>query len=107
MNPFHILDLTPGCTDAEVRTAYHRLLRKFPPEHFPSQFQMIQEASTLLRTERDRLRVQLTHHREEVCSPLQALEEFQSLPERMRPPGLAAFKALLQASATVARSLNP
>lgn len=103
MNPFLVLNVTPDCSDEEVRTAYHRLLREYSPEKFPLEFQQIHEAATALQTERDRWRVHLLHQPERPQSPLEALEAFARLPGRSSPPGFAAFKSLLRASASAAR----
>ena len=54
MNPFLVLNLPLGATDADVRAAYQSLLRRFPPERRPEKFQIIQEAYQSLRTERER-----------------------------------------------------
>jgi curved DNA-binding protein CbpA len=107
MNPFLVLDVTPDCSDEDVRAAYHRLLREFPPEKFPSEFQQIHEAATALRTERDRWHCHLLHQPASVQSPLEALEAFARLPGRARPPGFPAFKSLLRACAGAARKTRP
>lgn len=98
MNPFLILDVTPDSTDEEVRAAYTRLLRKYPPEHFPEEFQMIQESATILRTARERWGVWFNPDNRKAKSPLEALQDFQKLPARICPPGFDAFKALLRDS---------
>jgi curved DNA-binding protein CbpA len=103
MNPFVVLDLPPDCTDEQVRDAYHRLLRQYPPETFPVEFQAIQEAANALKTERDRWRVHLFHHPPELEAPLEVLHRFSKLPGRSRPPGYPAFKSLLRAAASAAR----
>ncbi len=103
MNPFIVLDLPRNCTDDQVRSAYHTQLRKFPPEKFPDEFQMIQEASIALKTERDRWRCHLWYRSSAPLSPLAVLEEFSKLPGRAHPAGFPAFKSLLRASATAAR----
>lgn len=107
MNPFLVLGVTASCTDEEVRAAYHRLLREFPPEKFPIEFQQIHEAATALRTERKRWHCHLLHQPKETQSPLEALEAFARLPGRSRPSGFAAFKSLLRASASAARKTRP
>ena len=98
MNAFLILDVTPDSTDEQVRAAYTRLLRKYPPEHFAEEFQMIQESASKLRTARDRWRMWFEPDMQEAQTPLEILRNFQKLPERMRPPGFEAFKSLLRDS---------
>jgi hypothetical protein len=96
MSPFLTLDVTPDSTDEEVRAAYTRLLRKYPPEHCPEEFQMIQESATKLRTARDRWLAWFNPSVDEPKSPLEALQSFQKLPARIRPPGFEAFKSLMR-----------
>ncbi len=103
MNPFVVLDLPPDCTDEQVRAAYHRLLRQYPPEAFPAEFQAVQEAATALKTERDRWRLHLFYQPAETESPMEVLHKFSKLPGRSRPPGFPAFKSLLRAAASAAR----
>jgi len=103
MNPFIVLDLPPDCTDEQVRAAYHKLLRQYPPESFPVEFQMIQESATALKTARDRWRCHLFHLPSGTESPLEVLHQFCRLPGRARPPGFPAFKSLLRAGASAAR----
>lgn len=103
MNPFLVLDVPTTASDAEVRAAYQRLLRRFPPEHRPTQFQQIQEAYQALRTERDRWRWRLLHLPAGHGSPLEAVEDFARLPGRAVPPGAPAFKTFLRGCAAAAR----
>lgn len=103
MSPFIILDLPRDCSDADVRAAYHKMLRRYPPETCPDEFQQIQEAAGHLETERQRWACHLLYHNPEVQSPLETLQAFAGLPGRSRPPGLAAFKTLTRACAAAAR----
>lgn len=104
MNPFLVLDLPPDANDGDVRSAYQRLLRKYPPEHRPEQFQQIQEAYGLLRTSHDRWQWKLLHLKASRTGPVEALEEFARLPAKLRPPGAKPFQALLKScAAAVAR----
>lgn len=102
MNPFLVLDIPPGATDAEVRSAYQALLRRFTPEHRPRQFQLIQEAYQALRTERERWRWRLLHLNGDNDGPLEAVENFARLPGRLRPPGAPALRDLLRACGAAA-----
>ena len=106
MNPFVVLNLPADCTDEQVRSAYHSLLRKYPPEAAPAEFQMIQEAASALKTARDRWRCHLFHQPAEPESPMEVLSRFSDLPGRSRPPGFPAFKALLRACASATRQSN-
>jgi curved DNA-binding protein CbpA len=102
MNPYLVLDLPTDAGDGDVRAAYQRLLRKYPPEHQPVQFQKIQEAYGLLRTSRDRWRWKLLHLKDQRSGPVAALEEFARLPGKLRPPGAKPFQAMLKSCAAAA-----
>lgn len=106
MSPFIILDLPRDCSDADVRAAYHRLLRENPPETCPEAFQKIQEAAGQLKDERRRWACHLLHHHPNGHSPLEALQDFARLPGRSTPPGFSAFKTLTRACASAARKSN-
>ncbi len=103
MNPFLVLDLPLGCSDDQVRTAYHERLRQHTPEQDPVGFQTLQEAYASIRTERDRWRWHLLNTDVPAESPLEVLEKLARLPGRARPPGAAAFQSLLTACATAAQ----
>ena len=107
INPFIVLNLPRDCSDEQVRAAYHGLLRKYPPEKCPDEFQLIQEAAAALKTERDRWRCHLLHTPEEALSPMQVLQSFSRLPGRQRPPGFPAFKSFLRACASATRNSTP
>jgi len=103
MNPFLSLDLPLDCTDEQVRAAYHQRLRLHTPELDPEGFQILQEAFTALRTERDRCRWLLLDTSLSAENPLEALEKLAHLPGRERPPGSVALQSLLAACATAAQ----
>lgn len=102
MNPFLVLDVPVDATDEQVRAAYQNLLRRFPPEHRPREFQTIQEAYQATRTAADRLRWQLFHLPETRIGPLEALENFARLPGKLKPPGAAALRTFVRGCATAA-----
>ena len=97
MNPFLVLDIGLDTTDAEVRAAYQALLRRFPPEQRPREFQLIQEAYQALRTDRERWHWRLLNLETGHDGPLEALENFARLPGRSRPPGATALRDLVRA----------
>jgi DnaJ-class molecular chaperone len=107
MNPFVVLNLPRDCSDADVRSRYHELIRKYPPEHFPHEFQCIQEAASALKDARSRRRVHLFHLANHYQLPMATLEEFARLPDRRTPPGFPAFKAFIRACASAARDKKP
>jgi hypothetical protein len=43
-DPFEVLGVTRGVSDADLRRAYTRLIRRFKPEHTPEQFRRVREA---------------------------------------------------------------
>jgi len=102
MNPFLVLDVPVDATDEQVRAAYQNLLRRYPPEHRPREFQNIQEAYQAARTAAARQRWLLFHLPEGRIGPLKALENFARLPGRMKPPGATAFRTFLRGCATAA-----
>ncbi len=105
MNPFLVLDVALDVSDDEVRAAYQRLVRRYPPERHPRQFQQIQEAYQMLRSERERWRWCLLNLPEETGragGPLEVLADFAALPGRMRPPGAAALRTLLRGCGSAA-----
>ena len=106
MNPFLILDLPLDTDAAEVRAAYQKLLRRYPPETMPEKFQLIQGAYETLRTERDRWQWRLFHDKDEASGPLEALRSFSRLPDRMKPPGAKPFRTFLQACGEAAATAH-
>ncbi len=102
MNPFLVLEVGLDASDAEVRAAYQALLRRYPPEQRPRQFQLIQEAYQTLRTERERWRWRLLHLEPSSDGPLEALENFSQLPGRLRPPGATALRDLVRSCGVAA-----
>ncbi|MDR2169183.1 MAG: J domain-containing protein [Planctomycetaceae bacterium] len=41
---YHTLGINPGCSEAEIRSRYLELVRKFPPETNPEKFAQIHNA---------------------------------------------------------------
>lgn len=57
--PYHILGVNKEADDDVIRQAYLSLVRRYPPERFPDEFQSIHHAYELIRTEKDRLTYRL------------------------------------------------
>ena len=57
--PFEILDIPEDSEDAAVKKAYLEMVKRYPPEHFPADFQRIRASYELIRTRKDRLRFSL------------------------------------------------
>jgi curved DNA-binding protein CbpA len=58
-NPYAVLGLDRRASDAEIKRAYFRLVRDFPPEREPEKFQEIRAAYESLRTPESRARADL------------------------------------------------
>lgn len=71
-NPFQVLGVPETADDLEIKKAYLRQLRQYPPERAPERFQAIRSAFEAIQTRRDRLRYQLFHA--EPPSPAELLE---------------------------------
>ena len=50
MSPYQILNLSPDASDAEIREAYLRLVRLYPPTRFPDRFSLIANAYAQIDT---------------------------------------------------------
>lgn len=60
-NPFQVLEVSETADDAEIKKAYLRKVREFPPDRAPQQFQAVRSAFEAIQTRRDRLRYRLFH----------------------------------------------
>ncbi len=49
--PYLTLNVPESATSEEIRTAYLKLVHKFPPEHYPEKFQEISEAYEVIKDE--------------------------------------------------------
>lgn len=52
--PFEILGIAPHADDEEIRAAYLRKVKEFPPEKAPAEFEKIRDAWEALRDPRRR-----------------------------------------------------
>lgn len=59
--PYEILEVTEGADDSLIKKAYLGMVRRYPPERFPDDFQRIYQAYELIKTEQDRLSYRLFH----------------------------------------------
>ena len=50
---YHILGLSPDCSEGEVRKRYLELVRQYPPETYPERFSRIHEAYENLKSPMD------------------------------------------------------
>lgn len=60
-NPFSVLQVEETASDEDIRQAYLRGVREFPPDRDSERFQEIRAAYETIKTRRDRLRYQLFH----------------------------------------------
>lgn len=59
MNPFYVLGLPHDASDEQVTQRYHELLRRYPPDVAPAQFQTLRAAYEAVRDEEARLHTRL------------------------------------------------
>ena len=57
--PFEILDIPEDSDDTTIKKAYLRMVKRYPPERFPGDFQRIRTAYERIKTRKDRLRFSL------------------------------------------------
>jgi len=55
-DPFATLGVHSDATDEEVRSAYLRKVKEFPPDRNPNEFEQVRDAYELLRDRRQRVR---------------------------------------------------
>ena len=66
--PAEILGVDPEAPEAEVRAAYLRAVRLYPPERHPAEFEAVRDAYEALKDPRSRARARLT--RDDPAAPL-------------------------------------
>ncbi|MFH0782903.1 MAG: DnaJ domain-containing protein [Pseudomonadota bacterium] len=59
--PYEILEVTEDAGDVLIKKAYLIMVRRYPPERFPDDFQRIYRAYELIKTDQDRLSYRLFH----------------------------------------------
>jgi curved DNA-binding protein CbpA len=55
-DPCAVLGVSPNAGDEEVRAAYLRKVKEFPPDRNPAEFELVRDAYALLRDQRQRIR---------------------------------------------------
>lgn len=92
MNPFVVLGLDEGASDAGVRAAYLAAVRAHPPDRDPTGFQRIREAYDAIRDEDRRLDLRLFGP-----PPLDRLEDLlEAFPDERRHVGPDPWLAVLR-----------
>ena len=96
MNPFLILHVLPSAGDVEIRSAYLRAIRQFPPETEPERFQAISHAYEQIRDEKSRLKYLLFDRAPSGTTPLEVLAKFCAAAPMEKPLDFEAMKAFLR-----------
>ena len=71
MNANEILGVAPNASDEEIRAAYLRKVKEYPPERAPEEFEKIRDAWEKMRDPRKRVRA--LFQSDEAAAPLVAL----------------------------------
>lgn len=59
--PYAVLDVPEDADDDRIKKAYLAMVRRYPPERCPEEFQKVYAAYELIRTEEDRIAYRLFH----------------------------------------------
>jgi curved DNA-binding protein CbpA len=62
MSPRDVLGVALNATDEEIRAAYVRKIKEFPPDRCPEEFEQVRDAYNALRDPRTRMRQLLRSH---------------------------------------------
>lgn len=55
-DPRHVLGISPEAGDEEIRAAYLRKVKEYPPDREPREFEKVRDAYEILRDPRRRMR---------------------------------------------------
>ena len=92
IDPRAVLAVGENASDDEIRAAYLRKLKEFPPDRCPNEFEQVREAYELLRDQRQRFRHLLFSA--DPFMPLQSLLDGEAKIRRFT--GLAPWLAVLR-----------
>ena len=59
--PYAVLDVSEDADDDRIKKAYLAMVRRYPPERCPQEFQKVYAAYELIRTEESRIAYRLFH----------------------------------------------
>jgi DnaJ-class molecular chaperone len=57
--PFEILEISENSDDKSIKKAYLQMVKRYPPELFPADFQRIRASYECIKTQKDRIRFAL------------------------------------------------
>jgi curved DNA-binding protein CbpA len=100
MNPFLILHVLPSAGDVEIRSAYLRAIRQFPPETEPERFQAISHAYEQIRDEKSRLNYLLFDRASSGTTPYEVFANYCAVAPIQKPLDFEAMKEFLRSCTT-------
>jgi DnaJ-class molecular chaperone len=53
--PFEILEISENTNNQQIKKAYLKMVKKFPPEQYPEEFKKIRKAFEKIKSKKDRL----------------------------------------------------
>lgn len=77
LNPFKVLGTHRDATDTEIRSAYLQATKKYPADLYAKEFQRIQQAYSLIKDAKARVRFELLDYKD--CSKQDMAELLPSI----------------------------
>jgi curved DNA-binding protein CbpA len=93
MDPSEVLGVPPNAGEEEIRAAYVRKVKEFPPDRSPEEFEKVRDAFETLRDPRKRTRTMLLAR--DADAPLTSLLEGHAAPRLFAGP--QAWRDVLKA----------
>ncbi len=81
--PYEILGISKDCNDKIVKQGYLFMVKQFPPERFPEDFQRIRHAYEKIKTEKDRTTLELFDTT--LPEPEELIQELTKVSSKNRP----------------------
>lgn len=81
-NPYTVLQVLSSATDTEIKEAYVKLVKKYPPERSPERFKEIRKAYETILSSKDR--IAFTLFSVEEVTPEHLMEDFFHKEQRNR-----------------------
>lgn len=95
ITPYEKLEVAEDADDSQIKKAYLGMVRRYPPERFPDDFQRIYQAYELIKTEDDRLAYRLFHC--ELPTPAEIAGLLLQSTAKKEVPSREEFQQLLSA----------